>query len=337
MNWLGIDIGGANLKLADGKAYAAVASFPLWRQPQQLTGALSQLLASAPTCGRLAVTMTGELADCFQTKEDGVRFILQSVRQTASGFHIQVYLTDGRLVPVDVALAEPLAAAASNWHALASFAGRYAPNGPAMLFDIGSTTCDLIPLLDGRSAASGSTDTKRLLAGELLYTGVERSPVCAVVDRVPYRGESCPLAHELFATMRDVYLFLGETPEDCDCHDTADGRPATLAAARSRLARMICADPPQFDESDAMTMASAVAQAQAEGVGRAFRQVTASMAKPPMTIVVSGHGYHLARRVLAAVDYCGKIVSLGDRLGPDLSRVAASHALAVLAGEMGKT
>ena len=44
MNWLGLDIGGANLKAADGRGWARSVPFPLWRQPQQLSEALRQLI-----------------------------------------------------------------------------------------------------------------------------------------------------------------------------------------------------------------------------------------------------------------------------------------------------
>jgi len=33
MSWLGIDIGGANIKVADGADYAASHFFPLWLRP----------------------------------------------------------------------------------------------------------------------------------------------------------------------------------------------------------------------------------------------------------------------------------------------------------------
>ena len=71
-----------------------------------------------------------------------------------------------------------------------------------------------------------------------VYTGVERSPVCAIAGDIPYRGGACPLAQEFFATMRDVYIILCSLPEDATADDTADGRPATKAAARARLGRI---------------------------------------------------------------------------------------------------
>ena len=144
--------------------------------------------------------------------------------------------------------------------ALARFAGRYCQDGTALLIDVGSTTCDVIPLLDGQPVAKGATDTERLLTGELVYTGVERSPVCAVAGLVPYRGQSCPIVHEVFATMRDVYLVLDKLPADPSNMHTPDGKPATKPAARTRLGRMIAADTQEFNHRDAVALAEARGQ-----------------------------------------------------------------------------
>ena len=89
---------------------------------------------------------------------------------------------------------------------------------------------------------ASSSFTERLLACELVYTGVERTPLAAVVSRLPWRAGQCPLAAELFATTADAYLLLGDLPEEPTNLDTADGRPRTRSAAHARIARMFCAD-----------------------------------------------------------------------------------------------
>ena len=333
MRILALDIGGANLKAADGQGFAASQFFPLWQKPGELSAALGRLIASAPEADRLAITMTGELADCFATKAEGVSAILQAAGDAASGRELLVYLTDGSFVSSRQALERPLAAAASNWHALASFAGRFAPQGAGLLIDIGSTTCDVIPLADGRPVAAGATDPERLASGELIYTGVVRSPVCAVVTALPWRGKQTPTAHELFATTYDAYLTLDELPEDPDCLQTADGRPATKAAARDRLARSICADRTLFNEADACAAATAIARAQLAKVAVAAQGVLRRLPAAPATVVISGQGEFLARQLLDRMQLAVEIVSLNEQLGPELSRAAPAHALAVLAQE----
>jgi (4-(4-[2-(gamma-L-glutamylamino)ethyl]phenoxymethyl)furan-2-yl)methanamine synthase len=333
MTWLALDIGGANLKVADGRQYAVCRPFPLWKQPRELAGVLRTLLAEAPSCSRLALTMTGELADCFATKAEGVQFIVSATLEAAVGRVLWVYQTGGRLVGSEDAVRSPRLVAAANWHALARFAGRYAARGVALLMDVGSTTVDLIPLIDGVPCATGATDTERLLAGELVYTGIERSPVCAMASQVPYRGQTCPLAQEFFATARDIYLVLGELPEEPENCDTADGRSATPEAALGRLARMICADRAEFDHADGIALAQAVSAAQAAQVLAAARKVLTRLPAPPETVILSGHGNFLAQRVLHELGFAGPIVSLATVLGHDFARCATAHALAVLASE----
>lgn len=333
MNWLALDIGGANLKAADGKGFAESYAFALWREPNRLAQELRTIIAEAPPCDHLAVTMTGELADCFESKALGVQHILKAVSAASDGRHTRVYLTDGMLVSPQVAMMKPLLAAASNWHALARFCGRFARTGSALLIDIGSTTSDIIPMVDSQPVTIGRTDTERLLSRELVYTGVERSPISGLVHEVPYRGQTCPIALEFFATTRDVWTILGELPEDPGEKRTADGRPATKAAARARMGRLICADDEAFNHRDVAIMAEAVAEVQTNLIAEAVKLVLTRLPAPPTGMILSGHGEFLTRRVLDALQLSPSLISLARELGPRISRCAPAHALAVLARE----
>lgn len=334
MKWLALDVGGANVKVADGQGYAQSYLFQLWKSPSKLAQQIRTAISEAPPCDHLAVTMTGELADCFESKEAGVQFILKAVADGSDNRHTRVYLSDGRLVTPQIALTMPKLAAASNWHAIAKFAGRFAKTGTAMVIDVGSTTCDVIPLLNGEPKALGKTDTERLLTGELVYTGIERSPVCAVAGKVPYRGRSCPLVDEVFATMRDVYILLDELPEDTAFHITPDGKPATKQHARVRLGRMIAADGEEFNHRDALEMAKTLANAQSAKLAVAVEMVKGRLQHPPSKVVLVGHGEFLARDVLATIGLHNvEVASLSRELGSMISRCGPAHAVAVLARE----
>ncbi len=336
MSWLALDIGGANLKAADGLGNVAASSFALWKSPQTLGEELQKLVATFSSSNRIAVTMTGELCDCFASKTEGVQHILSAVREAFPPRETWIYLVDGRFVRPEVAAEVPLLSAASNWHALASFAGRYvADAASALLIDVGSTTCDLIPLLQGIPAAIGSTDTTRMLHGELVYTGVERSPCYAILPRVTYREHHCPVAQEFFATMKDAYLLLGELSEDpADC-ETADGRPSLREHAIRRLGKLICADELEFTAQDALLIAAELAAEQTARLAAAIEQVLASgvFTQTPQKILLSGHGEFLTRAALRKAGIELPLLSLTDQLGPTLSRCAPAHALAVLARE----
>ncbi len=330
--WLGLDIGGANLKAADGRGLVWTRPSGPWRR-EDLALTLRQWLADLPRAERLAITTTGTLCDGFGTKAEAVRAVLDAIGAGAGGGRIWVYRTDGSWVPPDAAQDDPLPVAASSWHALARFAGRSAPQRAGLVIGVGSSTCDLVPLVHGLPTPRGRTDPERLISGELVYTGVQHSPICAVASRVPWRGFLCPLAQEVSATMWDVYLLLGDLPEEPDRTDTADGRPATRQAAHDRLARSICADRTLVDRHAACAMAKAVAEAQLDDLAEAADRVIGTLPERPGGVVLSGCGEFVARRMIERLGLSARIVSLAEELGPEVARAAAAHAVAVLAAE----
>jgi len=334
MSWLGLDIGGANLKAANGYGWACVQPFELWRNPAGLAGAIDSLIQSGPSVSGLAVSMTGELCDSFRTKRDGVRHILSAVEQVAGGRDVVVYLVDGRFVPIGQAQEAAHLAAASNWHALAQFACRFISGGAGILVDIGSTTTDVIPLLEGRPVSRGFNDTDRLVAGELVYTGIGRTPVCAITSWLPWRDGHCPVAAEYFATAADAYVILGQMFEREDFNGTGDGRPLTKQLSCERLARMICADSSIFGSSDAERAAVHVRDTQLAQLECALERVIANMDYRPEVCVLSGAGEFLAKACAVKLLPRTLVISLAEVLGPAVSIAAPAHALAVLSSEV---
>ena len=328
---LGLDIGGANLKAAHVNGAACLQPFALWKNPPCLPQALQELLRAMPDADTLALTMTGELCDCFATKRQGVHHILDAVEAVAGRREIRVWGNDGTLRSISEARALPLRVAAANWLALATFAGRYAAAGSGMLIDIGSTTTDLVPLWQGRPVPRGWTDPERLLESkELVYVGVRRTPLCAL--------SGVEVATELFATTLDVMLLTDNVPEDELDHSTADGRPATKAAALARLARLWCADlemAPAGIERHLRRFAMKLLSRLTIHLANAAKKVAQRLDEPPRTIVLAGSGEFLARLVLTErrIFNDAAIVSLSERLGTEVSQAACAYAVAMLAKE----
>jgi probable H4MPT-linked C1 transfer pathway protein len=323
---LGLDIGGANLKAAHSAGGAVLRPFELWKSPTDLPQALREIVHALPAADLMAVTMTGELCDCFTDKRAGVHAILDAVAAVAGPRPVRVWQNEGTFVDLAGARTMPLPVAAANWLALATFAGRLAPGGASLILDIGSTTTDLVPLWNGRPVPRGRTDPERLRTGELVYTGVRRTPLCALL------GDGH--AAEFFATTLDAYLLLGDLPEDAADRRTADGQPATRAAARARVARMICADAETCPPEQTEELARAVRRRQAAMIGRALEAVAQTLPRPPDRIILAGSGEFLACEVLHHPALAGAApVSLGQELGAEISQAACAHALAILALE----
>lgn len=329
---LAFDVGGANIKAADGLGWVHSEPFPLWQRWRDLPGVLERIVLDRRP-RRVVATMTGEIADCYPSRADGVADIVAAVVTAARGddASVGIYRVDGALVPPEVAVAAPLLVAAANWHAVARLAASLSRHRRGLLVDVGSTTTDIVPLVDGAPRPSARDDVGRMAAGELVYTGVERTPVAALVHRLPWRGRLRPVAAELFAQSRDVWLVLGGLAEQPENRDTADGGPATADAARRRLARMLLADPDDVGSDEAVALATRCADRQARVVAQALRSVAGSAGWQPEQIILSGHGECLARRAVARLGWTAAMLSLPATLGAAVSRAAPAHALAAIA------
>ena len=321
---LGLDIGGANIKAAtaDG-TFTDARYFQLWNQSHRLAEVLRDIVNNVEA-DFLAVTMTGELADCFESKQQGVQFISNAVVKAATNpDNIYVYRTDGNWIPPTKCSEQWANVAASNWQALATIAATSYPNQPGILLDIGSTTVDIIPLNSGTSVPNNLSDVDRLQSGQLLYWGIQRTPICALVDIAELDDRMVPLARELFATTQDVFLITGDTDEDGDCHDTTDGKPATRQYAHARLARSVCECPTQFSNQDASNFAQQVKARLVSLLNDALQLVIKGMQQPPQKIILTGHGNFLTDCITLQLP----IINL---LSGERSRVAPAYAVAIL-------
>lgn len=324
---LGLDVGGANLKAAHSSGETGSRAFELWKRPADLADALRDLSAAMPAFDRLAVTMTGELCDCFESRRQGVLAILDAVEVAAAGSPIVVWTLSERFVSVSEARADPLQAAASNWLGLARFVCRCVPSGVGLLLDVGSTTTDIVGVANGRPVPAARADPERLRRRELVYTGVRRTPISAVLG--------LRSAAEFFATTLDANLVLGNIPENAFDRSTADGRPATRAFARARLARMLCGDAETVPEREIEALARQTVRLQARAIARAIRRTVSSLPRMPDVMIFSGAGEFLAAQ---ATNMCPELagvrrLSLSVQLGPARSIAAAAVAVAVLAEE----
>ena len=89
-------------------------------------------------------------------------------------------------------------------------------------------------------------------------------------------------------------------------------------------------EPASFTFADAIEAATAVADSQTRLIQNAIGQMIQNPA-PDDSIVLSGQGEVLAKRILDHMDWTPCTVSLKDELGADLSRVAPAHAVAMIA------
>ena len=332
---IGWDIGGVHLKAAraeDGRiTRVAQYASPLKAGTERLQEALAKARADMGGAERNVVTMTGELADTFASRRQGVeRLTTLAVQELGA---VSIYAGSAGCLDPQNAPARSADIASANWHACAALVARKRTD--ALFIDLGSTTTDIIPIVDGKVAARGYTDAQRLAAGELVYSGLVRGFVMATANRAPLRGAWTPLVNENFATMADVHRILGTLPPGVDLMATADGREKTVAASRARLARMLGADAADEDDETWMLIAQWFAESQLRGIADAAMLVLSSAAlRPPSPIVAAGIGLaaiaEVARRFGYPYSTFDECLDVASDLRTAVCQCAPAVALAAL-------
>lgn len=341
MEIIGWDIGGAHLKLArvrDGTV-VALRQVPcaLWQGVDRLAAAIADGLAGWPMADRHAVTMTGELADIFADRAQGVRAILGVVAQRIDLSAIAVYASDGVFHSAESAADHPARVGSANWHASARLLA--ARLGGGLLVDIGSTTTDIVPCRGGAVAAQGGDDAARLASDELVYRGAVRTPVMAVVQHVEIDGTRSGVMAEYFATMADVYRLTGELPEHADQHATADGRGKSVPESAARLARMVGRDAASAPEETWRRLACAIGQAQLRQLqDAAARVMSAAVLPSDAPLIGAGVGrfvaQQLARRLELPYRSFESIIDASDgAVAAGAADAAPAVAVALLLGD----
>ncbi|HUU78693.1 MAG TPA: hydantoinase/oxoprolinase family protein [candidate division Zixibacteria bacterium] len=280
---LGLDIGGANTKYALintlGELITAGSEyFPFWKDVENYENYLlklkNKLEAEFGNIEYVSFVTTAELADCFQTKKEGITAICNFVLKVFNEKLIkspQIYSTVGLFITANNASENWLEVSASNWMVSAKYLGMKYPN--SLMIDIGSTTADIIPIHNGEVVAQGRNDLERLISGELVYSGMLRTNVISIVQEIKLRGKIIPLSSELFATTGDVYLILEMISEEEFNVETADGKTANIKNAQARLARIICADVNQISEEEIKQIALQIKNKHKSLLSKAFNKI----------------------------------------------------------------
>ncbi len=295
----GWDLGGAHLKVAqaDSTGRLVVARqlpCPLWRGLGELTAAMSAALEELAPTARHGLTMTGELVDLFAGREEGVERLTQAMSAALPAIDLRLYGGDVGFVAAAHAVAHARDIASANWHASARFVAGRCRAG--LFVDVGSTTSDFVPFADGETRASGYTDHERLIAEELVYSGVTRTPAMGLAETVPFEGQRSRLMAEYFATAADIHRLTGRLPEDADQHPTADGRGKTAVDSARRLARMIGRDLESATLQSWQRLATSLAECQLRLLQDAAERVlSGARINDDAPIVGAGIGRFLAR------------------------------------------
>jgi (4-(4-[2-(gamma-L-glutamylamino)ethyl]phenoxymethyl)furan-2-yl)methanamine synthase len=329
---VGYDVGGAHLKVAridDGRVTAvAQVVCPLWRGLDRLDRALSEV--ANITCGadRHAVTMTGELCELFATRREGVIALSQHLAARL-GPGTQFYMGLKGFGDAKAAAADPSPVASANFLATAAAVAKLKTK--ALLIDMGSTTTDIIAC----DRPQGLSDAERLQTGELVYTGLTRTPVPSITTRGVLAGQWQGLARDTFATMADVRRVLGELPNDVDLHETADGRGKSVEESLARLARGFGRDAEMRHLTTWQATAAHIQVEQLRSILDGAMQVLSRPGLEVTSVVAAGIGAPVSEVIAQRLGL--PCVTFGELIGADpglhlaATRCAPAVSVAVLA------
>ncbi len=317
-NTVGIDIGGANTKVASTSGRTKSFYFPLWKE--RSLSSLLCLIKKEFDPENVGVVMTAELADVFTSKKDGVHYIASCVRSVFERPYF--FSLEGRFSQI-VDDQQWNVFAASNWMASAIFLG--ARICDCLFVDIGSTTCDVIPIEGGKPLAS-TTDFERLGRDELLYMGVLRTPLAALLHAMCLNGQRYRVSSESYAITADVHRILRNISEaQYTCH-TPDGRPRDIPACMQRVARMFLCDVDELGREQIVHIAQAVENLQVVMLTGALERHAQKYGSKP--IVGAGLGEFIIAKAATrnSLDY----QSLARLYGEQVAEVLPAYATAQL-------
>ncbi len=257
INILGLDIGGANTKAALVQfrsseileSFSLIEYFPFWEKtlndiPNMFKRIVENLIIQnnlkLKNINFISITITAELSDAFQTKREGIFTILNALEQVFDKEKMFFINNKNEFINFNQVKPYPISIGAANWVSTSLFLCKFVSN--CILIDAGSTTIDMVPILNSVPLPVGRNDIERLINRELIYTGGLRATIPSITHFVPYKNKMIRISFEKFALVSDVHRILNNISETEYINDTADNRSISLDDCYARLARVLCMD-----------------------------------------------------------------------------------------------
>lgn len=357
---LGLDIGGANTKAAliifknlkIVESYSYIEYFPFWEKTlndipnlfrRVILKTIDKHNYTLNDLDFVSITITAELSDAFQTKREGILKILNALKEVFDIKKMFFINIDGKFIDFETAQKKPLKIAAANWVSTALFLGKFQPT--CILIDAGSTTIDIIPILNSVPITKGKDDISRLINHELVYTGGLRATLPSITHFVPYKGDLVRISFEKFALISDVHRILNNITENEYVNDTADNRSKSLENCYARLARTICMDLETISTDELDIIAKYLYEKQLEIVEVEIQDFYANLVeilpelkKNPLFVITGLSANFLIKPVLEKlgfnnINFYEKLTSIPDHISSSAFAVAGALYYQILSNE----
>jgi probable H4MPT-linked C1 transfer pathway protein len=290
--YLGIDIGGAHIKIVGLDQFQNICLIKyrkcyLWKDPKKLKHEINFINSLSNNknilCG---LTMTAELCDIFPDRLTGAKIILNECKK----IKFKTFLYSNSKKVFEKFQSSNLSNLISmNWHSIGRYLAMFVND--AIVIDFGSTTTDFVCIKNGKIMNKAFNDFTRLLNGEILYTGLIRTPIFAIKQNIKYKSKTINIIPEYFSKTSDIYRVNKKIKKEFDIDDETDLSDKSIRGSYKRIARSFGMDYHSKDKSFIETLSKNLMNEQLNMIHKNTRQLLNNFnMKKNSLIILSGIG-----------------------------------------------
>ena len=238
IHFLGIDIGGAHIKIVglnkDKKInFIDYRKCYLWKGLKQLDNEIKFINSLSTKKNTLCgLTTTAELCDIFPDRKKGGEIIFEKCKKIK--FDKYFYsLKKEKFHRINTLI--PKKTISMNWHSIGEYVRQKKKD--ALVIDFGSTTTDFLCIKNGEIINQNFSDFSRLNSGELLYSGLMRTPIFALDKFIEINSKKFFIIPEFFSNMSDVYRINKKLKKSFDIENEVDFSEKKIGNSFVRLSR----------------------------------------------------------------------------------------------------
>ena len=240
IQYLGLDIGGAHIKVVGLNKTRQIVlveylKFYFWDKSKDFLTFIKQINKYIDEKTLIGITMTAELCDSFKTRKQGFNTLLSYCKNLKNDFF---FYSLGKSYFVKKAKYKNVIS--MNWHAIGSYVSHEVSN--CIIIDFGSTTTDLICVKNNKIRNVHFDDFSRLNNSELLYSGLVRTPIFSITNKVKIDDKTFNIIPEIFSNMADIYRISNLLELYHDIDDTSDLRSKSYINSLCRVSRNLGID-----------------------------------------------------------------------------------------------
>ena len=289
ITYLGIDIGGAHLKvigLNSNKEIILVdyTKCKIWEGIENLKKAFQKINKIVNNkSAKCAITMSAELCDNFKNRKHGANILINQCNYLE--FNKYFYINSQKIFSKNPQYKELIS---MNWHGIGKFIEKKIKN--AILIDFGSTTTDFICIKNYKMINEYKDDFSRLNNYELLYTGLTRTPIFGLTNQLNLKNNFLNIIPEFFSNTSDIYRILKKLNKKVDLDNTANNTEKTFKESLLRVSRSFGFDYEIKNKEEVKAIAKQLSFIQLEKIFNSTKKLQNKHNLKNAPIIVSGIG-----------------------------------------------